>query len=66
MNNPLVDFLTQHKGVVYSTKTLKKRLGVNHKKVFHYMHLDENNKIELVKPLFVGSNKKKNYLLYCN
>ena len=54
--NPVEEYLKQHKGVIYSVRTMKRELGLSSRKLVYFANQSKN--IRLADPLEVGSNRK--------
>ncbi len=67
MDNPVVNFLREHQGVVFSRTTLKRRLNINTKRIinrFIKSAVSQGN-IRRADPYEVGSYKyKKSLAIY--
>ena len=63
--NELEEFLKNSSNVIYSIKTLSKRLNMRKKHIYYLFKKSEN--VVKCKPFDVGSNKSKlNIFKYCN
>ena len=60
-NNPVLDFLKEHRSVIFSPKTISKKLNIKNKEIFRYS-LDSD--IKRAKSSDVGSWKRGLTLLY--
>ena len=60
--NPVEEYLKEHKGTIYSVRSMKRSLELSSRKIIYYSH--QSNNIRQADPLEVGSNRKE-FNIYC-
>ena len=68
MTNPVVEYLKDHPNIIYSLRTLSKRLHLRKKIINQYYYQDQkfnsNPEIKNAEPLDIGSNRHNLNLVY--
>ncbi len=54
--NPVEDYLKQHKGTIYSVRSMKRELGLSSRKLIYFAN--QSKHIRHADPREVGSNRK--------
>lgn len=60
--NPVEEYLKDHKGTIFSVRTMKRSLELSSRKLIYYANNSDH--IRQADPLEVGSNRKE-FNIYC-